>query len=129
MALDLVFNTPATSNTGNSISVAYGRIEATIKENEASISIKVDFYETEAARLAGRKAILIDEIPTELQTLLEAITPVQYANVDMTNIHNQIAGIYEEGSAHPNYPASADQAWLGIQDIDALNTVTTNMPA
>ena len=46
----------------------------------------------------------------------------------MTTIHNQIAGIFEIGSAHANYPVTADQAWLGIKDIDALNAVVTNMP-
>ena len=128
MALDLTFNTPATSDSGTPLSVAYARIEATLAENEASLLLKVTFYESEAARLAGRKSIKLDEIPTELQNLIEAITPVQYANLDMTTIHNQLAGIFEIGSAHANYPATADQDWLGIQDIDVLNTVVTNMP-
>ena len=128
MALDLNFNTPATSDSGTSLSSAYARIQFTLAENEASMIIKITLYESEADRLAGRKSIHLDEIPQELQNLTEAITPVQYANVDMTAIHNQLAGIYEIGSAHANYPATADQNWLGIQDIDALNTVTANMP-
>ena len=129
MALDLTFNTPATSNSGTDLSSAYARLDLQLHENEASMGIKVTFYESEADRLAGRSPITLDEIPAELNSFLENITPVQYANVDMSSIHTQIAGIYEIGSAHANYPATANQAWLGIKDIDALNAVAINMPA
>ena len=128
MALNFSFNTDATSDSGTVLSSAHARIQTTLHPSEEAITTRLRIYESEAAYLAGRKEIWLDEITESLRVFDAVITAGQFANLDMGTIHDQFVSILQEGSGHGNYPPDADQAWLGIQDIDILNTVTKAMP-
>ena len=132
MALNVTFNTPATSNTGASLDSVHIRLDMSVLYVENQIELRHKIYVDEAAFLAERDSIILDEIPSYLQFILSIITPVQYADVDMTNAHNQLKAFIEDGESAPNWPFSSDPIlyppFLGIKDIDILNSVTVVMP-
>ena len=129
MAINLTFNTQTQSNSGTYLSAAHIRLQVTLKPEEDKASIRLRVFEDEASYLAGRNEIWVDAVTGTLKIFETTMTAGQYANVDMGIIHDQLVGILEEGSAHANYPAEADQDWLGIQDIDILNLATKVMPS
>ena len=129
MALNFTFNTPAiVKSTGQATSIAYGRLQAVIYSDEETIDILLLLYISEADRAASRNDIRLDEIPTEIMSFRFVVTPLEWNTVDMAAWHDDILDILKEGSAAAKYPADYDQAWLGLEAIDALNTVTKTMP-
>ena len=128
MALQLNFNTPVNSDSGTSLLAVYARLDLSVDKSETSVVIKIYYYENEQAYLDNRNQIQLDEIPNDLNYISAAINGGQYANIDMTSVHNQYKDILLNGSNANNYPEGADQSWLGLLAIDPLNTIIVEMP-
>ena len=128
MALTLNFNTTATTDSGTSLTSAYARLETITNSDEATITIKILFYESEQAYSDNRLPILLDEIPKGLGILVVDITPAQYVSVDMSNVHTYFRNVLLNGNNLGSYPDHADQSWMGLLGIDPLNTITIVMP-
>ena len=130
MALEFSFNTQTTTNSGTKLDLAYARLQVTLLPDEANAVIRLDLYESSTAFMNNRSTIILDEIPSELHQFTAPITPVNYANLDMTNIHNQMRQILLIGASSNNFPPIATNPnWGGLESIDPSNAITVTMPS
>ena len=106
----------------------YARLALTLADDEINLIVSISYYEKEQSYLDNRNAIVIDQIPMEINKIISQVTGSQYANIDMTTVHNQYKDILLNGSNATNYPPGANPTWLGLIDIDPLNIITVVMP-
>lgn len=68
---------------------------------------------------------LSTDVPRAISNIVSNLTPVQYANVDMSLIHNRVKDILEQGDSYVNWNTLfGDLVWAGF----GANTVTVELP-
>ena len=128
MALIFSFNSAVYTDSGTPLSSAYARLKTFLFNDEETVQIQIELYESELAYNDRRRRIWIDQIPTLIKVIMGTLSSNNYKNLNMTAMHNQVKGILLEGYNHNNYPDYADPSWPGLEGVDVFNTITIDMP-
>lgn len=121
---------------GDDLTSFWIEVEAKLIEKPSpKVSVELRAYRSEADKDAKFRTLqlhdsgqgLATDVPNYLRLLQKDLTPVAYANLDMTAIHNQIAGLLEDGNADALWADQtfASQSWAGF----GSPTVAVDMPA
>ena len=116
-----------TLDQGETRSTLYARLKVVLENNETTISAHMTVWRSESDYNNGKRSGRVTKIP--IYDFKDILTGPQYANVNMTQVHNKIAAILEQGDSHPEWDAIVGPGiqWDGL-DQWAANAVTVDMP-
>lgn len=120
---------------GDDLTSFYIDIESRLTEKPSpKITAELKPYRSEADLDAGFRTLqlydsgqgLATDVPSQLRTIIDDLTPVQYGNVDMTQVHNQLAALLEQGDAHARWDEliGTGVVWAGF----GATTVAVDLP-
>jgi hypothetical protein len=121
---------------GDDLTSFYIDIASSLTEKPSpKIIVELRPYRSEADLDAGFRTLqlydsgqgLATDVPQQLRTIVDGLTAVQYGNVDMAQVHNQLAALLEQGDAHARWDEliGADTVWAGF----GATTVAVDLPA
>jgi len=131
-----VSNVNVKTSTGDDLTSFWIELRAPLKEKPVPrIEVELVSFRTEADRDSGYTNVrfidtgagLATDVPAYLRFIIDTLTPVQYANVDMTQVHNQVRDLLIQGDAHARWDEliGAEYVWAGF----GSGNVVTDMPA
>jgi len=119
---------------GDDLTGFYVDVQSRLTEKPSpKIVVELQPYRSETLYDSGHRTLkLLDtgqgletDVPHILGTITDDLTPVQYADVDMTQVHNQLAAILEQGDSHARWnELFGDAVWAGF----GASTVAVDMP-
>lgn len=135
MAL-LVTGVNVKTRTGDVLTGFWIDVQSRLAEKPTpKILVSLKAYRTEADYDAGYQQLnledtgagLATDVPARLHSIVDILTPVQYANVDMTQVHNQLRDLLIQGDSHARWDEliEAGVVWAGF----GVGNVSREMPA
>ena len=108
------------------------KVESTLGEKPTpKILVKLKAYRSETDHDAGYNNLQLEDtgaglatdVPSQLSNLNDDLTPAQYANVDMTTIHNKVRDLLIQGDSHAqwsNYFGDLIWAGFGVGNVSRI---------
>ena len=120
---------------GDDLTSFYIDVQSRLQEKPSpKIIVELIPYRSEADLDAGFRSLqlydsdqgLATDVPHYLRSITDTLTPVQYADVDMTQVHNQLSAILEQGDSHTRWDEllGANNVWAGF----GATTVAVDLP-
>lgn len=131
----LVNNVNVKTVDGGSLTSFWIKTDVLLEEKpNPKISIKLRAYRSEEELDAGSDPVelrdtnqgLASDVPKYLGSIQDDLTPAQYANLDMTQIHNQLRDLLIQGDSHARWAdlTPGNQIWAGF----GTGNVSREMP-